>query len=102
MRAGVVEVFALEPDLRAAQLLGQALGVIHRAGAADVVLELGRELGLELRIVAHAQVLALELVQGVDQRLGDEHAAVGTEMAVGVGQVVDLPGFIHLHRALLE
>ena len=37
--AGVVEVFALEPDLRAAALLAQPLGVIERRRAADVVLQ---------------------------------------------------------------
>ena len=100
VRAGVVEVLALEPDLRAAQMLGQALGVIDRAGAADVVLQLVGELGLERSVVAHAQVFALELVERVHQGLGDEHAPVGAEVAARVGQVVDLPGFIHLHRAL--
>ena len=35
VRAGVIEVFALEIDLRAAQMLGQALGEIERIGAAD-------------------------------------------------------------------
>src|SRR5690606_17599160 len=32
MRAGMVQVFALEPDLRAAQLLRPALRVVHGAG----------------------------------------------------------------------
>ena len=100
VRAGVVEVFALEPDLRTAQLLGQALGVIDRAGPADVVLELVVELGLERSVLAHAQILAPELVQGVHQGLGDEHAAVRPEVAVRVRQIVDLPGLIHLHGAL--
>jgi hypothetical protein len=35
--AGVVQVFALEVDLRAAQLGGQALGVKDGAGAAHIV-----------------------------------------------------------------
>ncbi len=100
VRAGVVEVFALEPDLRAASLLGQALGVIDRAGPADIVLELVVELGLERRVLAHAQVFAPELVEGVHQGLGDEHAAERSEMAARVRQIVDLPGLIHLHGAL--
>src|SRR5690606_23681989 len=43
VRAGVIEVFALEEDLRPAAVLGQPLGEIQRAGAADVVaLEVGQ------------------------------------------------------------
>ena len=39
VRAGVIEVFALEPDLRAAALLAESLGKIERRWAADVVLQ---------------------------------------------------------------
>ena len=47
VRAGVVEVLALEPDLGAAAVvLGEALGEVEGGGAADVVLEDGLELGL--------------------------------------------------------
>ena len=53
VRAGVVELLALEIDLRAhaggrglAQRLGQPLGVIERARAADIMLEQLVELGL--------------------------------------------------------
>jgi len=37
MGAGVIEVLALEEDLRAAQLAAPALGVVKRRGPADVV-----------------------------------------------------------------
>ena len=50
VRAGVVEVFALEVDLRAAEQLGPTLGVIDRARAADVMLEVVLEFGDELRV----------------------------------------------------
>ena len=39
VRAGVVEVFALEKDLRATDLFRQALGVIDRRRPADVVFQ---------------------------------------------------------------
>ena len=42
--AGVVQVFALEVDLRAADLLGPALGVVDRRRAADEVLQFVAEL----------------------------------------------------------
>ena len=41
VRAGVVQVFALQPDLRPAALLGQPLGEIQRRRPADVVLQAG-------------------------------------------------------------
>jgi hypothetical protein len=47
VRAGVIEVLALEVDLRAAEQFRPALGVVDRARAADVVLELVFELGDE-------------------------------------------------------
>ena len=39
VRASVVEVLALEIDIRAAEMLGETLRVIERAFAADIVLE---------------------------------------------------------------
>ena len=90
MRAGVIQIFALEPDLRAARMLRQATGVVHRAGTADVVLEVGLEFGDESRIVAHALILRAQLVEGVHQRLGDEYAPIRSEVALCVGKVVSL------------
>ena len=59
VRAGVVQVLALQPDLRAAELARPALGVIDGRRPADVMLELALELGDELGIVAIARVLRL-------------------------------------------
>jgi hypothetical protein len=42
VRAGVVQVLALEVDLRAADLAAQARGVVDRAGPADEVLQFVR------------------------------------------------------------
>jgi hypothetical protein len=56
VRAGVVQVLALEVDLRAAEELRPALGVVDRARTADVVLELVLELGDEGRIVLAGRV----------------------------------------------
>ncbi len=94
VRAGVVEVFALEIDLRAAEALRPAPGVVDRARSPDVVLELVGKLGEEIGILLIARVGFLELVERMDQRLGDEHSAVRPIMAAGIGQV------IHPHCAL--
>jgi hypothetical protein len=52
VRAGVVEVLALEVDLRAADLAAQPCGVVDRAGPADKVLQLVLVLGNKLGVVA--------------------------------------------------
>ena len=44
VRAGVVQIFTLQPDLRAAQMLGQARGMVNRAGTADIVFQIMAEL----------------------------------------------------------
>jgi len=46
VRAGVVEILALEVDVAGAVVLGEALGEVQRVSAADVVLEDALELGL--------------------------------------------------------
>jgi hypothetical protein len=93
----VIQVLALEVDLRAADVLREAARVIDRARAADVVLELVGELGLELGIGAEARVRRSELVERRAQRLGDEHSAVRAEMPRGVGRRVVLPISWHSH-----
>ncbi len=85
VRAGVVQVFALEVDLRAAELLGQALGEVQRAGAANVVtLEIGQLLE-EGRIALGLLVLGGQLVNQRHQGFGDELAAEAAEQAAVVG-----------------
>ena len=49
VRAGVVQVLALEVDVRGAVMLGEALGEVQGVRAPDVVLQDGRELGLRGR-----------------------------------------------------
>jgi hypothetical protein len=49
VRAGVVQLLALQIDLGAAQMLGQPLGIIKRARPADIILHQVVELGCERR-----------------------------------------------------
>ena len=83
--AGVIQILALEVDLRAAEALRPAPCMIDGARPSDVVLELIFEFGHEFGIVAVARVLVTQLIERADQRFGDEHPAVGTEVAAGVG-----------------
>ena len=85
--AGVVEVFALEPDLRSAALVGKAAGVVEGRRASDVVLEERSELGLKLRVFAGFVVFDGELVERADERFGHVAAAEWAEAAGGVGDV---------------
>ena len=51
VRAGVVQVFALQPDLRTAQMLGQSRGMVNGTGPADVVFQIAVELFPKRRVV---------------------------------------------------
>ena len=94
--AGVVELVALEIDLGAAQVLGQALGKIERAGTADIMLEKLVELGLETRIGLGVLVGLLQLEDQRHQCFGDEAAAINAEQALFVG-----PGAEGIGRGLM-
>ncbi len=87
MRAGVVELFALEVDLRAAAVFGQALSEVQRRGAAHVVaLEVGELLG-ELWVGLGFFVLGGQLVDERHQRFGDVLTTEVAEQALGVRAV---------------
>ena len=90
VRAGVVEVLALEVD-GVADLVGQPLREVQRRRAADVVVEQRVELGAVARVVAGGEPRRLELDQRGHERLRDVLAAVGAE-AVLDGAHVTLPG----------
>src|SRR5690606_25568565 len=87
VRAGVVQLLALEVDLRAAAVLGQAFGEIQRGRAADVVaLEVGEFLG-DLGVLLGLLVFGGQLVDQRHQGFGDVLAAERAEQAAGVGAV---------------
>jgi hypothetical protein len=85
VRPGVVQVFALEVDLRPAEALGQAFGVGQGRGAADVAAEQPLELGHERRVVARVFIGGDQLFQGRHQRFGHKLAPIGAELAAFVG-----------------
>ena len=81
VRAGVIEVFALQVDLRAAKVLGQAFGEVERIGPADIILEQAVQLGVKSGIGLRLFIGAFKIKHERHQRLGDEAAAIGTEVA---------------------
>ena len=90
VRAGMVEVFALQKYLRATELLRPAFGVIDRAGAADEMLEIVIQLGDKFGIVAILFISLIQLFQRAHQGFGDINAAVRAEVAGVIGIVVHL------------
>ena len=83
VRAGVVEVFALEEDPGAAGVGAEALGLGEQRGAAGVVLvqlgDFGQELGINLGLFKGF----LKLVQGRDEGFGHPAAAVAAKVGSG-------------------
>jgi hypothetical protein len=78
VRAGVVEVLALEVQAPAGDL-AEALGEVQRRRAADEVAQQPVELGPEAGVAPRLHPRLLELGQRGHQRLGDVLAAVGAE-----------------------
>ena len=81
----MVQVFALEINLRATKLLGQAFRKIQRGGAADKFGEVVGQFLLKFRVVLRAEIFSLQLLQRVHQRLGHITSAIGTKVALGIG-----------------
>ena len=93
VRAGVVQLLALEIDFRAmlgvgglaAQIVGQPLGEIERARTPDIIGEKIVEFGVKRRVLLRRLVMALEIEDQRHQRLGDETSAENAEMPALVG-----------------
>ncbi len=85
VRAGVQQIFALDIDLRAAVFFAQPLGVIERRGASGVVGEQIFQFRLKRGIEPGFEIRLLELLERRHQNFGDVAAAVGSEVAAGVG-----------------
>ncbi len=98
VRAGVVEVLALEQDARAAGVLGELGHIGQRRGTAGVVAQQAGEFGAEGRVGLGLVERGGQVVDGGDERLGDEPAAVRAEVARGIrngrghGQLQDAKG----------
>ncbi len=87
VRAGVVELVALQVDLGAAETLGQARREIERAGPADIMLAVILHLVRELGVSLGGPVGLLHLEDQRHQRFGDEAAAEHAEAPELVGAI---------------
>ncbi len=112
VRAGVIELVALEIDFGAAiparggghptHMLGHALGIIKRARAADIMRVQARQFGMKCRIVTRLVIGALEIEDQRHQGFRDETAAELAEMAVLVGAGAEGIGIVDLDHARLR
>ena len=80
VRAGVIELIALEPDLRAAKRLSEPLREVKRGGPTDIMLHQVVEFGSERRVGLRRTIFALQIEDQRHQRLGDIAAAELAEM----------------------
>ena len=83
--AGVVEVFTLEVDLRAAHFAGHAGCVVDRRGTTHEVGQFGLEFSNEFRIVLVLGIGLTQLIQGVSERFAGKAATVRAKVAAGIG-----------------
>ena len=66
----------------------QTFGEVQRRGSPAEFAQVVIQLPLKLRVMLRAEVFLLQLLQRVHQRLGHEPSAVGTEMSLGVRQIL--------------
>ena len=87
--AGVIELVALQVDLRAAEVLGEALGEIQGARTSGVVRVEVIELRLERRIGLRLVVRLLQIEDQRHQCLGDKAAAENAEVPPFIGPAAE-------------
>ncbi|MND30601.1 hypothetical protein D3C80_211340 [compost metagenome] len=101
VRAGMVQLFALEINLCATEMFSQTLGIIERARTADIM---GAEIGqflLEFRIVLRLFPFGLKIQDQRHQRFRDKAATENAETAVLIGAGTEGIGFGRLVHSLL-
>ncbi len=93
----MVKVLALEIDLGAAAMVGQALREIERRRPADIVREMAIHLAAEFRIRLGVRVRPLKVEDQGHQGFGHKTAAVDAEMAALVRTGTVRIGVLHVH-----
>ena len=100
VRAGVVQVFALQIDLSAAHFTAHASCVIDGGGASHKVRQFIFELGQKLGVVLVLGVGLAQFENGVRQCFTDKAAAINAKVAGGIGLLVIGHGVTQWHRLL--
>ena len=102
VRAGMVELVALEVDFRAFEMLAHPLGEIERAGAADIMRREMLKLLVEGRIDLGLAVSLLQRQDQRHQRFGDKATAENAEMAPLVRAVAEGIGLVEFGHERLH
>src|SRR4051812_21496351 len=87
VRAGVVKILALQPDLSAAALFTQPLREIKRRRTSNVVLQQRGQLGLKRGVLTRAVIFCGEFVECANERFGDVAPAKLSEPAGRIGNL---------------
>ena len=91
VRTRVIQVLALQVDLRAAEVLRHLLGIVEAARAARILVEERLQLRVKFRVVLVFVVGGLELDHRVHQRLRDVLAPVNTESSILICHISSFP-----------
>ncbi len=92
----MVELVALQIELRAAEMTGQPLGEIEGARPPDIMLKVIVELGLKRRVCACSGIGRLDREHQRHQGFGDIAPAIDAEMAALVGSAAKRVRGLHL------
>ena len=98
MRAGVIQLVALEVDSRPADMGREPFGEVKRARPADIIAHVAVEFRLEVRIGLGRLIGLFDLQDQRHQRFGHEAAAIEAEMAFGVRTGAEGIGGRGVHR----
>jgi hypothetical protein len=85
MGAGVVEIFALEVDLGAAEFFGEAFGIGQGGRTADIGCQQMLQFAHEFGIVSGGLVIFNQFFQGRHQCFWNKLAAIGAEFSAFIG-----------------
>ena len=86
----MIQVFTLEEDLGATQMLTEAFGMIDRRGTTDIMLKVTIQFSKELGILHVAFIRKAELLNGLHQGFSNKNAAIRPKMAARIRIVVHL------------
>ncbi len=88
VRTGMIEIFAFQVDLGAAEPLTEPPRKVERRGPTDIVPEVRFHFANKIDIVTVTFISRTQLDQRLHECLGDKHASVASEMPPLVRQVI--------------
>lgn len=88
--ACVVQIFAFEPNLCAAEFFRQPCRVVNGAGATDIVCQITMKFCPKFGVLFGFGVGLREFLQGGDKGFGNVHAAVFAEKALFIRGLISV------------